>query len=531
MVNFSAEIPPTKAMINHDTVYMKTVAALRQKEMENVDITHSPMSPVAPTLRRNERFKEASARPSRSFSQLARTPMTDHKLIPQPLSLNSSTRRPKGPTMPAHGTAIEKKFIQNTLSTVSPTRNPSSCTTSTRLYTIFDEQPPTYKPTSGSKSLPLIVSSQGGEKYHTQSEPPAVGQESTKAMSTTDSVSMSGGLIHIKPSSQLQSMQAVKKHLKDAEDFHPYGPWTRNKVFRTQSDISLPLSSYVPSGSPRAVFKRLEDMNESRVNDPSLDTTASDALERRRQGKDWKTACDWTEPEIVVDGPTEWIEGYLVRKAEADRREEEQRKLEARAQRWDLSRVDSLKQVNKIVRRLSGSTKKEDRDGFEVRREHDNDIRKGQPPIFGQSSAPEQMLQQAYLPPLNQRHTQEHSISPRSSRSEQINEQNSPKPTQSTYNSPSRPRLGSRFHTVSGASLSKFLLRKLSLRQVDQQGEDFGLRRSLSIHVPKFLGHRRSSMKDLSEALEKPGKEERDERNRKDSGKGNDGRMEGGYVV
>lgn len=524
--------------VERSTVCMKAVAPSRLEEMDNVDLMHNATSPVTPRLRRTERFDQSSPNPCKKFSQLMDTQMTEHSLIPRPLSPRTSLRTPIYPNIPVLSLSDENDVPHEAQPVIPSTTNDSSSMKPAQLCTIAENKPPFYRPTTGTQSLPPAVESQFSEMFDTDSrflatEQGPTEQVRTMTMSTVDSIaSYPNGVIYIKPSPQLQSMQAVKEHVKAIGDPTPYGPWTRSKMFRTQSDLSLPLASYVPTGSPRAVFTPLENVDESAFGNTRPDLIPPCMLELTKGGKHLIKACDCAQPTVVVDGPTKWIEGYLVRKADADRQEEEQRRKDARAHRWDLSQVDSLKQVNKMVRKLSLSTKKSEREGFEVHRDCSETSKMGMLSVFGKSVTQGQALPPTHSPDEDGYSAQEshlhmkarsqaHSAQPlcNSPLRDQIDRDQTPHHTKPHSASPSRPTLKKRFHTVSGASVSKYLIRKMSLRQINPQDEDESLQRSVSTQIPSFLEHKTSSVKSLIGAWERLGGKGKDERNRKDSGK------------
>ncbi|KAJ4363186.1 hypothetical protein N0V83_010306 [Neocucurbitaria cava] len=185
---------------------------------------------------------------------------------------------------------------------------------------------------------------------------------------TVDSVaSLPGGVIHINPSPQLQNMQGVGHHMIESEDTGPYQPWTRSRFLLTRSDISIPMSSYAPTGSPKVTFDTLNSRpnvnalqrqtpNHKRSEEKRETTTAR----KNRDNKTFLNRCPRPNAHVTEESK-EWIEDYLARKHEADELEREalsRQKQEKSPTKWvgGLARVDSLKQVNKLIRRLSTTT-------------------------------------------------------------------------------------------------------------------------------------------------------------------------------
>ena len=305
----------------------------------------------------------------------------------------------------------------------------------------------------------------------TASEPSLAYKPRTTTTSSGDSVtSHQAGVIYIKPSPQLQSMQAVKEHVREHGDPTPYGPWTRSDVYSTQSTANLPVTSYIPSGTPLTVFNTFRKVDIDGTEDPRLVPRPAHMFELVREEQDWSEACEWAEPSAVVEGPTQWIEGYLARKAEADLLESQAHSTKAGRihQKCSLNRVDSLKQVNKLMRKLSRSSsgKKtlEASCGFDPRQERTR--RRAPSPHHHQVAQEQQTLLCAQHPQC--------AID---------SSGNLIYPSSSTTGF-DRPTLKRRFHTVSGASFSKYLLRKVQLRQMDPDGEDeVDVKRSLSVNL------------------------------------------------
>ncbi len=234
-----------------------------------------------------------------------------------------------------------------------------------QLYTISEEIPEFYSPPrrhgtwpTNSSKQPIFYSEAQWEDVPRAED---AEEEESERISTRppSEVSYRGlGAIYIQPSPQLAGMQAVGEHLREEDDeFWPHETWTRSRAFLTQSQISIPIASYVPTGSPRTVFSNLQSPSEKNI-------------VSRRPGSSGGRAAEWGEPSSSSStrvnehpsSPTEWIEGYLARREEADRLEDEARRKQEKGLKWDLRRMESF---SKIKRRLSAKKGM----GFEPRRE------------------------------------------------------------------------------------------------------------------------------------------------------------------
>ncbi len=365
-----------------------------------------------------------------------------------------------------------------------------------QLYTISEEIPEFYSPprrhgtwpTNSSKQLITHSSDAQLEDFPRAED---AEEEESERMSTRppSEISYRGlGAIYIQPSPQLAGMQAVGEHLREeGDEFWSHETWTRSRAFLTQSQISIPIASYVPTGSPRTVFSNLQSPSEKNI-------------VSRRPGSGGGRAAEWGEPSSSsstrvnehASSPTEWIEGYLARREEADRLEDEARRKQEKGLKWDLRRMESF---SKIKRRLSAKKGM----GFEPRWEQAFSGRRSfSPPLdeeTSESSGAGRGRVGSFDPPLEARKSLSEALKidlqPSSSAqpgtsSKEEPSRITPPPLPPFSPTPQRPSPWSRrsFHSINHApSLTRLLSRKKSLgsfEPVSTVVDELRLRRSFS---------------------------------------------------
>ena len=309
--------------------------------------------PAATVLKRKKKFELQSQPLCYDFEDLVKTPMVDRSLIPRPLLPSIITSISTPPTIPVLLSQSTEKEIGHARSSLSSRHKPGHPRKASQhsLPTIVERNPEIYQPTYSSNEAPANLSNYTFEYDKMISEPSMMEQEHPTIKADMESAVShpSYSVIRIQPSPQLASMQAIGEHVQRTGDTSPYGTRTRSKVFTTQSQLSLPHASYIPTGSPRAVFKKFEEIEKSSSNHSRLAYYVP-RIAKVIGEKDWVRASEGAHSNTSLERSTDWIEGFLARREEADRLEEAKQKQE-KMMKWNLTRTESFK---RIKRRLSG---------------------------------------------------------------------------------------------------------------------------------------------------------------------------------
>ncbi|KAF1838259.1 hypothetical protein BDW02DRAFT_11305 [Decorospora gaudefroyi] len=272
---------------------------------------------------------------------------------------------PTYPLVPKLQSSHATNSIHTAHALTVPRRKPVSRSSLTKLTTVTEHRPPAYQPTQpvaasellGDISRPAPVNVEENDTINDLSNVPAPERSSrTSTMSSATSVAsyQGPGAICIRPSTQLHSMQSISEldvRLKAASSLRR--PWARSKVYP-----ACPQESFPPTGTPESLTNTPLNASvyeaHSRLND-SLHSTSNSIY--RLNAKDWARSSEWVEPCPIVEGPTEWIEDFLTRKAEADRIEEEHllRQKQEKKEKGILGRVDS---IDRFRARLSLSVRR-----------------------------------------------------------------------------------------------------------------------------------------------------------------------------
>jgi hypothetical protein len=405
-----ADASTTLGHDKHKAALLKAIANLRQQERECSGVTHSKASSVQPILESNNKANGAGARSRNDLPLSTETQAIEDSILldqelhheptqariptcpPPPRSVfngfddtaspsqqyappeeTSTSHIPTYPAVPKLQSSIETEGVHD-VHTLTSRRKLLPKPSHPKLFTVIEDRPPTYLPTTPHKTLHFPLRRRTGttsdedDRITGLLDVPAQEQYSrTNTMSSTNSINSHQGPfpIYISPSMQLQGMQSIGEMDYERQRLraHTPIPLTRSQA---SSLIENHTSSEVPSSTSNEynIYKAHFHLNDTIRCSTS---TPSEHICTR----DWARSTEWVAPSGNTEGPTEWIEDFLVRREEADRLEAEERRRKGKEKRPDglLRRVSTIGKNSMNKRRLSKRNNTQGRASFEARQE------------------------------------------------------------------------------------------------------------------------------------------------------------------
>ncbi len=259
----------------------------------------------------------------------------------------------------------------NTFTT--PIHKPLQKSSDRELTTVLENKPPTYGPTfvpplrrvSSIDDTDNIVER---DKAVTSCSDILSDQPCSRTSTMSSVISAKShqepGPIHIRPSSQLQSMQSISEldaRLHAASSLRR--PWRMSLPNR-----KIMQEDYTPTGTPESisnvplragVFEAHLRLNRNVLSE-STD---------RVNVQDWARSSEWVAPCAIDEGSKEWIADFLARQEQADRDEDIERQRSGKQDRKYGSIRNRVNSTDRFRRRLSTKRVASDRGSFEARQE------------------------------------------------------------------------------------------------------------------------------------------------------------------